>query len=370
MKIVQLSPLYESVPPRLYGGTERVVSYLTEELVKMGHDVTLMASGDSITKAKLWPMCERATRLDRSCKEPVARHMLMVEQLVQEADRFDIIHSHIEFLFLPAFRTVNVPVIGTIHSRLDLPEMTDLYKEFREAPLVSISDAQRRPIPWANWQGTVYHGLPVDMYKPSYDKGEYLAFIGRLSPEKQPDVAIEIARRAKKILKIAAKVDSGNLDYFENHLRELIETSAFVDYLGEVGEEDKHRLLCGAKALLMSINWPEPFGLVMIEAMACGTPTIAFRHGSVPEIIEDGVNGYIVDTVEEAVEAVKKVDKLDRRVCREVFETRFTSTSMAEGYLEVYERLCEDRALRGIPKAAALSSLLSRQKNHPSVEYD
>lgn len=339
MRIAQVSPLYESVPPRRYGGTERIVHYLTEELVRLGHQVTLFASGDSETTAELMPVCEKATRLDPTCKEPIARHVLMIEQLIKQADRFDIIHSHIEYLPLLAFRNLTVPTVTTIHSRLDLPEIQELYRAFSDAPLISISDAQRKPLPEANWQGTVYHGLPEGVFVPRINRGEYLVFLGRFSPEKGPDRAIEIARQIEMPLKMSAKVDCDNREFFNARVAPLINSSSLIEDVGETNEEEKIQLLGNAYALLLPIDWPEPFGLVMIEAMACGTPVIAFNCGSVPEVIDDGVTGFIVNSIEEAVQALRKVPELDRRKCRKIFEQRFTSRRMALDYLALYQQV-------------------------------
>ena len=336
MRIAQISPLYESVPPKLYGGTERIVYYLTEELVRLGHHVTLFASGDSKTSAELVAACEKATRLDSVCKDPIARHVLMIEQVIKRAADFDIIHSHIEYLPLPAFRSLLVPVLTSIHSRLDVPEVQDVYREFVDAPLVSVSDAQRAPIPWANWRATVHHGIPVDLYSPEYSDGKYLAFLGRFSPEKGPVDAIQIALAAGLPLKMAAKVDLDNKHYFESHVAPLIEGNRAIENIGEINERGKQEFLSGARALLMPICWPEPFGLVAIEAMACGTPVIAFRHGAAPEIIEEGVTGFVVGTVDEATAALDRVSMLDRRRVRKAFEQRFVSTRMADNYLTAY----------------------------------
>ncbi len=344
MKIAQVAPLYESVPPKLYGGTERVVSYLTEELVRQGHEVTLFASGDSITKADLRAMCPRALRLAGSTiVDPMSHHIRMVEMVAREAEDYDVVHYHIDYLHFPTTRRQNITSVTTLHGRLDLADLVPLYREFREIPLVSISNAQRRPIPWANWVGTVYHGLPVDEYRPPSLDGKYLAFIGRISPEKRVDRAIEIAKRVGMPLRIAAKVDNADQKYFEKEIRPLLD-HPLIDYIGEIGEKDKCEFLGGAYAVLFPIDWPEPFGLVMIEAMACGAPVIAFRMGSVPEIIDDGLTGYIVGNVDEAVQAVKRVAAMDRRACRRVFEERFSAERMASNYLAVYERLCGGEA--------------------------
>ncbi|HET9373057.1 MAG TPA: glycosyltransferase family 4 protein [Vicinamibacterales bacterium] len=338
MRIAQISPLYESVPPQEYGGTERVVSFLTEELVRQGHDVTLFASADSTTSARLVPMVPRSLRLDQKSVDALAHHVLMLEHVSRVADRFDVLHYHIDYLHFPYSRMLGVPHVTTLHGRLDIADLQPLYDEFQDMPVISISDAQREPLPQANWQGTVYHGLPPDLFAPSVAGGEYLVFLGRISPEKRVDRAIEIARRAGMPLKVAAKVDTADAEYFKTEIAHLLELP-FVEYLGEVGEHDKQPLLAGARAMLFPIDWREPFGLVMIEAMACGTPTIAWREGSVPEVLEDGVSGFIVDEIDDAVEAVRRCASLDRRVVRGAFEGRFTADRMARDYVAIYERL-------------------------------
>jgi glycosyltransferase involved in cell wall biosynthesis len=342
LRIAQVAPLYESVPPTMYGGTERVVSYLTEELVRLGHDVTLFASGDSVTGAKLIACCRRSLRLDKGCVDPLAPHLLMLERVFQLAGNFDIIHFHCDYLHFSVSRRQPYPHVSTLHGRLDIPELAPLYREFCDMPIVSISDAQRRPLAWANWQGTVYHGLPPGLHAFRQQPGEYLAFIGRISPEKRVDQAIDIARRAGMRLRIAAKVANADADYFREKIEPLLkESKAFVDFIGEVGGKEKDEFLANAYALLFPIDWPEPFGLVTIEAMACGTPVVAYRRGSVPEILEDGVTGFVVDSLEEAVDAVARVDTLSRSKCRQVFEKRFTATRMARDYLAIYHRLVE-----------------------------
>lgn len=342
MRIAQVSPLYESVPPKYYGGTERVVSYLTEELVRQGHDVTLFASGDSLTKAHLVAPCRRSLRLDKHCIDQLAHHILMLEMVFKEPDRFDIIHFHIDYLHFPISRRYRTPHLTTLHGRLDIPDLVPLYKEFREVPVVSISNAQREPLYWLNWQGTVYHGLPEDLYTFREEPGKYLAFLGRISPEKRVDRAIEIAKRIGMPIKIAAKVDNVDKDYFEDVVEPLLR-NPLVEYVGEIGEGEKDEFLGNAYALLFPIDWPEPFGLVMIEAMACGTPVIAYHRGSVPEVMEEGVTGFIVQGLEEAIEAVRRVSTLSRKRCREVFEKRFSASRMARDYLTIYQRLLERR---------------------------
>jgi len=343
MRIAQLAPLYESVPPRLYGGTERVVYYLTEELVRQGHDVTLYASGDSRTSARLRYIGDSALRL-RGCSqsEALAQHLLMTEWLAQDADEFDIVHCHLDGLPFSLIRAHSLPAVTTLHGRLDLPETHSLFREFDDMCLISISNAQRAPVPWASWFATVYHGLPENLYALHEQPGQYLAFLGRISPEKRVDRAIEIARRVGMPLRIAAKVDAADRDYFEQHIEPLLD-DPLVEFIGEISEPAKAAFLGNAWALLFPIDWPEPFGLVIIEAMACGTPVIAFPCGSVPEILEDEVTGYIVKSVEEAADAVRRIPLIDRKNCRAVFEERFSVRRMCEGYLDAYERVLEQR---------------------------
>jgi glycosyltransferase involved in cell wall biosynthesis len=338
VRIAQVAPLFESVPPKYYGGTERVVSYLTEELVGQGHDVTLFASGDSVTKAKLIAPCRRSLRLDKSCVDQLAHHILMLELVAKEARAFDAVHFHCDYLHFPLSRRQRVPHVTTLHGRLDLPDLAPLYREFPDVPVVSISDSQREPLPWVNWQATVYHGLPDDLYRFRPLPGKYLAFLGRISPEKRVDRAIEIAQRIGMPLKIAAKVDSVDREYF-NEIVEPLLRGPNVEYLGEIGDGEKDEFLGNAFALVFPIDWPEPFGLVMIEALACGTPVIAYRRGSVPEVLEDGVTGFIVSGLEDAVRAAERIGSLDRRGCRRVFEERFSARRMARDYVAVYQRL-------------------------------
>lgn len=352
MKIAQVAPLYESVPPKLYGGTERVVSYLTEELVRQGHDVTLFASGDSITSARLISPCPQSLRLNPHCIDQLAHHILMLEQVFHGFNDFDVIHFHIDYLHFPTTRRQNRPHLTTLHGRLDIADLQPLYQEYREMPVVSISDSQRVPLPFVNWLGTVYHGLPEDLYSLREQPGSYLAFLGRISPEKRIDRAIEIAIRAGMPLKIAAKVDRVDRDYFDAQIEPLL-NHPLVEYIGEIGDAQKGEFLGNAQALLFPIDWPEPFGMVMIEAMACGTPVVAWRNGSTPEVIEDGVSGFIVESLDEAVNAARLASLLSRRRCREAFETRFTARGMALAYLELYERLATDPAHR----AASMQSL-------------
>ena len=345
MRIAQVAPLYESVPPKYYGGTERVVSYLTEELVRQGHEVTLFASGDSVTKARLVAACPHSLRLDKHCVDQMAHHILLLEQVIRRADQFDIVHFHVDYLHFALSRRQPTAHVTTLHGRLDIPDLVPLYQEFSDMPVVSISDAQREPLPWVNWQATVYHGLPEDLYSFRAALGTYLAFLGRISPEKGVDRAIEIAKRVRMPLKIAGKVDRVDEDYFESVVNPLLR-DPLVEYIGEIGEGEKDEFLGNAYALLFPIDWPEPFGLVMIEALACGTPVIAYRRGSVPEVMEEGRTGFMVKGLEEAVEAVWRVPELSRERCREIFAQRFTAPRMSGDYLRVYERLIEHKAER------------------------
>jgi glycosyltransferase involved in cell wall biosynthesis len=337
MRIAQIAPLAESCPPRLYGGTERIVSYLTEELVRRGHDVTLFASGDSRTSARLVPCSKASLRLDPTVTDPLPHHMLMLEKVRRMAGRFDILHFHTDLLHFPLVRSLARPTITTLHGRLDLPELAPLYREFDDIPLVSVSDAQRQPMPPVEWVGTVHNGLPRDLLPFTAEPdGGYLAFLGRISPKKRPDRAIEIAARAGLPLKIAAMIDHAKPAYWNDVVRPMIEAHAGVEYIGEIGETQKGNFLGNAKALLFPIDWPEPFGLVMIEAMACGTPVIAYGMGAAPEVIEDGVSGFLVNDIEQAMEAVRKVDRLDRAAVRAAFEQRFTAERMVDRYLCAY----------------------------------
>jgi glycosyltransferase involved in cell wall biosynthesis len=336
-RIAQVAPLYESVPPKLYGGTERIVSYLTDALVDMGHEVTLFASGDSVTKAQLVPIHHGALRLGH-CKDPLAMHVLQLQEVIEQAATFDIIHFHTDYHHFPVSRLMNLNTVTTLHGRLDIPELKHVYSRFPDIPVVSISQAQRDPLPMARWAGTVHHGLPLNLYRPGEGKGGYVLFIGRISPEKRPDRAIEIARRAGINIKIAAKVDDADKAYYEEQIRPLMQ-QPHVDFIGEVGEKEKNTLLGNASALLFPIDWPEPFGMVMIEALACGTPVIAYGHGSVPEVLEHGKTGYIVHSLDEAVDALQHIGRISRDTCRRVFETRFTSLRMAQDYAAIYEQL-------------------------------
>ena len=339
MRIAQIAPLYERVPPLMYGGTERVVSHLTEELVRQGHEVTLFASGDSVTQAQLVACSERSLRLNKQVVDPLAHHFVLLEEVFARVNDFDILHFHIDYLHYPiSVRQKDLRHITTLHGLLDMPDLKPLYKTFSKVPVVSISNAQRRPLPWINWQGTVYHGLPANLYKPSEAHGDYFVFLGRVSPEKRLDRAIEIAKRTGRVLKVAAKVDNVDRKYFDKNIKPVLD-DPLVQWIGEVNEEGKQDLLANAYALLFPIDWPEPFGLVLIEAMACGTPAIAYRCGSVPELVEEGVTGFIVDDLSTAVEAVDKVQNLDRMICRRRFEERFSAERMARDYLDIYQRI-------------------------------
>ncbi len=341
MRIAQISPLFEAVPPKLYGGTERVVYSLTEELVAMGHDVTLFASGDSVTSATLAPMREKALRLDPTVKDWVATYYRMVELIYRRREEFDVLHFHIDYFPLALFSRQKVPFLTTIHGRLDLPEFVETYETFAEAPFVSISNSQRRPIPNLNWVRTVLHGIPAKLLTPQPVKQDYAAFLGRISPEKGVDRAIRIAGKAGMKLKIAAKVDNADKEYYDSQIKPLIQDNPDVEFIGEINDAQKPDFLSGAHALIFPINWPEPFGLVMIEAMACGTPVIAFDCGSVPEVMDDGITGFVVNDIDEAVKATGKIHTLDRGRVRATFERRFTARRMAEDYLDLYEELAQ-----------------------------
>ena len=342
MKIAQVAPLIESVPPRLYGGTERIVSYLTEELVGLGHDVTLFASGDSITSAELSSCCIRSLRLDPTVRDTIPHFMLMIDKVFERAEEFDVIHFHIDLFHFPLFRSQAARTLTTLHGRQDLGDLKPFYHRFGEMPLVSVSGDQRKPLPHANFVATIYHGIPVGLHRPSFDGGKYLAFLGRISPEKRPDRAIRIARTAAIPLKIAAKVDKVDEDYFHNDILPLID-GPDVEFIGEINELDKTKFLGEAGALLFPVDWPEPFGLAMIEAMACGTPVLAFRCGSVPEVIDDGATGKVVDSEEEAIAALPEILSYDRRAVRQRFEDRFTATRMAKDYVSTYRQSLKRR---------------------------
>jgi glycosyltransferase involved in cell wall biosynthesis len=342
MKIAQVAPLIESVPPRLYGGTERIASYLTEGLVRLGHDVTLFASGDSITSAELVPCCTRALRLDPAAGDTIPYFMVMIDKVRERAEEFDILHFHIDAFHFPLFRSLAARTLTTLHGRLDLAGLKSFYRRFGEMPLVSICNDQRKPLPDANFVSTVQHGIPADLHRPTFETGSYVAFLGRISPEKRPDRAIRIARAAGIPLKIAAKVDEVDKGYFRAEILPLLDSPA-VEFIGEISEREKTKFLGEAAALLFPIDWPEPFGLVMIEAMACGTPVLAFRCGSIPEIIDDGITGKVVDNEEEAIAALPEILTYDRRAVRRRFEERFGATRMAKDYVSTYRRLLKWR---------------------------
>ena len=341
MKIAQIAPLAESVPPKLYGGTERVVAWLVDELVNLGHQVTLFASGDSVTSAELIPVCPRALRLGRPRTDPMAMQAALIEDVASRARDFDLIHAHIDWLHLPLLSRLGVPFLTTCHGRLDLPLFPDVIRRFPSAAFVSISENQRIPLPQANWVGTVYHGLPPDLLRPSFEPGSYLAFLGRLTVEKGPEPAMRIARAVGMPLHIAAKVPRGETTYFKERIEPQVDGRQ-VRLIGEVNDRAKQGFLASAAALLFPIDWPEPFGLVMIEAMACGTPVIAFKSGSVPEVVDHGITGFVVSNEEEAIEALGRLGELDRRRIRAQFEKRFTSRRMAEEYLRHYSALAPE----------------------------
>jgi glycosyltransferase involved in cell wall biosynthesis len=341
----------ESVPPRLYGGTERMVSYLTEQLVAQGHDVTLFASADSITSAKLVPCCEQALRLNPAVRDPIPYYMIMLDKLRRMAPQFDILHFHIDQFHFPIFHDRSSRALTTLHGRQDLPDLKVLYEAFPDMPLVSISEAQRLPIPDANFVGTVLHGISRDRFMPTLlPRGGYLACLGRISPEKRVDRAIAIARTAGLPLKIAAKVDRADEVYFRQEIAPLLDQPE-IEFIGEIGEQQKGRFLGEARALLFPIDWPEPFGLVMIEAMACGTPVLAFRHGSVPEVVDEGITGHIVNDVDDAIRKIGRVLALDRGRVRRRFEQRFTAPRMVQEYVRIYEKLIGTAARRGADRA-------------------
>jgi glycosyltransferase involved in cell wall biosynthesis len=354
MKIAQVAPLIESVPPRLYGGSERIVSYLTEELVRLGHDVTLFASGDSITSAELDSCCPRALRLDPTVRDTIPHFLLMLDKVRERADEFDVFHFHIDMFHFPLFRPLAARTLTTLHGRQDMADLKPFYSRFAEMPLVSISNDQRKPLPQARFVATIHHGIPADLLRPSFKPGSYLAFLGRISPEKRPDRAIRIARAAGIPLKIAAKVDKVDEDYFRNDILPLIDGPG-VEFVGEINEGEKTKFLGEAAALLFPVDWPEPFGLVMIEAMACGTPVLAFRRGSVPEVIEDGITGKVVDSEEEATAALPAILSYDRGAVRQRFEQRFTAARMAQDYVSTYRRLLKTRTSRPKPRQLGIN---------------
>jgi len=343
MHIAQIAPLYESVPPKMYGGTERVVFYLTEELVRAGHNVTVFATADSLTSGNLVPCALRSLRLDPHCEDPIAHHMVMLTRVIEMADQFDLIHFHTDYLHFPFLPCLETPSLSTWHNRLNRPELIPLIEREANHPMVSISESHRQPLAtYGTWAGTVYHGLPLHAYSLSQNPEGYLAFVGRFSPEKGPAQAIAIAKKAGMKLKIAAKIDESKPRYYHDVVKPMMD-GANVDYVGEIGEDRKGAFLSNARALVFPINWLEPFGMVLIEAMACGTPVVAFRKGSVPEIIEDGVSGFVVDNVDEAAEACKQVERLDRGMVRKCFERKFSSVRMAQDYIRIYERLMSEK---------------------------
>lgn len=342
MKIAQVAPLVESVPPVLYGGTERVVSYLTEELVRQGHNVTLYASGDSQTSARLKPICKRALRLDDIYQDPLAHHMVMLQEVFRELKHYDIIHFHTDYLHFSLVRFSQVPHVTTLHGRLDLPDLKPVYREFSEMPVISISDSQRKPLLEANWQATIYNGIPDDHLKFHPEPGNYFAFIGRICPEKGIEEAIEIAIRFGMEIRIAAKIDLVDNSYFNEKIKPFF-SHHLVNFIGEIGDKEKNSFLGNAYALLFPIQWPEPFGLVMIESMACGTPVIAYRRGSVPEVIRDEVTGFIVENIEDAVKAAHRIGMINRSSCRKVFDECFSASRMTRDYLNAYKERIESK---------------------------
>jgi len=347
MKIAQVTPLYEAVPPKLYGGTERVVAHLTDALVDLGHEVTLFASADARTRAKLIPVRDQAIRLDPApFKSDLAAHMTMLSEVLARADDFDIIHFHTDMIHFPFFERMAGKTLTTLHGRLDMKDIAEVYERWPDFGLVSISDDQRRPLGFANWKATVHHGMPAEQYRFSPKADGYLAFLGRISPEKRPDRAIDIAIKLGKTLKMAAKVDAADKVYFETKIKPMLD-HPLIEFIGEIGDDQKSDFLGGAEALLFPIDWPEPFGLVMIEAMACGTPVVAFRCGSTTEVIEDGATGFLVDTLEQAVVAADRAASLDREAVRARFELRFSATAMARRYLDVYGDLLAKRPYAG-----------------------
>jgi glycosyltransferase involved in cell wall biosynthesis len=348
MRIAQIAPLHEAVPPKLYGGTERVVYFLTEALVDLGHEVTLFASGDSETSARLEAVWPRALRLDGSVRDTVALHMLLMETVRRQADDFDILHFHMDYWPFSLFSRQKTPFVTTLHGRLDLPELQPVFDTFSQVPLISISDAQRRPLPQANFVSTILHGLPEHLLTPLPIEPRYLAFLGRLCPEKAPDRAIRIAQACGIPLKIAAKIDRVDQEYYDSKIKPMIDANPDIELIGEIGDKDKSAFLSGALALLAPTEFPEPFGLVMIEALACGTPVIAFNRGSVPEVIEEGLTGFIVEDEPSAIAAVKRVHQLSRSRLRQRFEQRFTARRMAEDYLAIYRNLAGSPVLRAI----------------------
>jgi len=361
VKIAQIAPLYESVPPKLYGGTERVVSFLTEELVKQGHEVTLFGSGDSQSAATLVPMSQAALRLQGELvADPIAYHVRMMELVIQQAPEFEILHFHTEYLQFSLLRRIAVPAITTLHGRLDTADLKALFSEFWDIKVVSISEFQRVPLTEANWVANIYHGIPADLFRLNREAESYLAFLGRISPEKRVDRAIEIAKTAGRKLKIAAKIDRADQEYFDREIKHLLD-DPLIEFLGEVGENEKQEFLGNAAALLFPIDWPEPFGLVLIEALACGTPVIAYPFGSVPELIDEGQTGFLVNDVAQAVAAVGRIEEIDRAGCRQVFEDRFTAQRMAAEYAELYRRLVSE-ASAGVDRLAELEQVTQEKE--------
>ena len=360
MKIAQVTPLYEAVPPKLYGGTERVVAHLTDALVELGHEVTLFAAADAETRARLIPVRDQAMRLDPSpLKSDLAAHMTALSEVLKRVDQFDVIHFHTDMIHFPFFARHADKTVTTLHGRLDLKDLASVYERWPGFGLVSISDDQRPPL--ANWKATVHHGMPGELYRFSPETRGYLAFLGRISPEKRPDRAIEIATKLNKPLKIAAKVDAQDKVYWETVIRPMVEGNPLVEFVGEIGDHQKSAFLGGAEALLFPIDWPEPFGLVMIEAMACGTPVVAFRRGSAPEIVEDGATGYLVDTIEQAIAAAGRAHLLDREAIRARFDLRFSATAMARSYLDVYGDLLARRPFAEEPLTDVVTPLRPRE---------
>ena len=359
MKIAQVAPLYEAVPPKLYGGTERVVAHLSDALVDLGHDITLFSSAEAKTKARLIPVRDQAIRLDPApLKSDLAAHLSMMNEVRKRQDEFDIIHFHVDMVHFPMFERIAARTLTTLHGRLDLKDLPEVYRAWPKYPLVSISDSQRQFLPFANWAGTVYHGMPEALYVFEPKPRGYLAFLGRMSPEKGPERAIAIAKRLGMPLKMAAKVDAADRAYFESEIRPLL-ADPLIEFIGEIGDADKSAFLGGAEALLFPIEWPEPFGLVMIEAMACGTPVIGYDYGSVPEVIDDGITGFVVDGETSAIAAVDAARRLDRREIRRRFDRRFSATAMARGYLDLYaDRLARQPYAPDLaPAAAPLASM-------------
>ena len=362
MKIAQVTPLYEAVPPKLYGGTERVVAHLTDALVDLGHDVTLFASAEARTRARLIPVRDQAIRLDPApLKSDLAAHLSMLGEVMERVDEFDVIHFHTDMIHFPMFSRFANKTITTLHGRLDMKDLAPVYERWPEFGLVSISDDQRKPLGFANWRATVHHGMPEELYRFAPKSDGYLAFLGRISPEKRPDRAIEIALKLGKPLKIAAKVDAADKVYYETKIKPLLD-NPLIEFIGEIGDHQKSEFLGKADALLFPIDWPEPFGLVMIEAMACGTPVIAFKCGSTTEIIEDGATGFLVNTMDEAIVAAGRAPMLDRAAIRERFVQRFSATAMARRYLDVYGELLAQRPF-GIAVNDSLSQVVGESRS-------